>query len=117
MLPDSSAANALSEDTPSAAHIATDLFCFLDKEAILEDLDRTRILARTTDHHVARVPHDTHPGDCVGIFAGAPFPFVLRPAGDNEYEMLGDAHIEGMMKGEVWPEAADDPSLEMFRLI
>ncbi|KAK5746909.1 hypothetical protein LTR17_000540 [Elasticomyces elasticus] len=116
MLLNVSAMDALGGDTPSAAQIATELFCFLEKEAVLEFLDRTRILASTTDHHLAWVPGDTRPGDAVCIFAGTPNPFVLRLDGHEEYEMIGDAYVQGMMDGEVWPESADDPRMEMVRL-
>lgn len=46
-------------------------------------------------------------GDVVWLLAGAKTPFVLRPRQDGTYELIGEAYVDGMMFGELWPEDED----------
>lgn len=45
--------------------------------------------------------HQPKEGDLVAIFEGADRLFILRPAG-KRYRLIGDAYVEGLMKGEAY---------------
>lgn len=66
-------------------------------------LDASLVLAATSDGHWCWVPEATKVGDVVCLFAGAPFPFIVRPVGDEDV-LIGDAYVYGIMHGEAWPE-------------
>jgi hypothetical protein len=34
-------------------------------------------------------------------------PYVLRPRGNNEYELVGEAYVHGIMHGELFADSAD----------
>jgi hypothetical protein len=46
-------------------------------------------------------PWLTQPGDICVVLFGAGAPFVLRPNGNGEYRLLGEAYIGGIMNGEL----------------
>jgi len=46
-------------------------------------------------------PLSMESGDEVWILAGEPVPCVLRPASGGRFELLGEAYIHGIMKGEL----------------
>jgi hypothetical protein len=46
-------------------------------------------------------PYNSKVGDVVAILLGGDFCFVLRPNND-QYELVGDAYIHGVMKGELF---------------
>jgi hypothetical protein len=50
----------------------------------------------------ASVPSGTQVGDVVVMFNGAPAPFILRSAGDEDgcYYTVGEAYVNGIMHGE-----------------
>jgi len=48
-------------------------------------------------------------GDEIWLLAGAKTPFVLRPRQDGTYELIGEAYVDGLMFGELWPEDEDVP--------
>lgn len=76
--------------------------------------DRRRLLCRTESGHIGWMPTTARTGDVICVFAGAPFPFLLRDDGDNHYKLIGDAYIHGIMKGEAMPE--DRSELEWIKL-
>ena len=39
-------------------------------------------------------------GDEVWVLAGASVPCVLRPAGEKQYRLVGDAYVHGLMHGD-----------------
>ncbi|OQV11277.1 hypothetical protein CLAIMM_15137 [Cladophialophora immunda] len=43
-------------------------------------------------------------GDRVVILKGARAPFIFRKCGNNEYQNLGEAYVQGVMKGEVFED-------------
>lgn len=91
-----------------------DLLPFLRRDLYSYNLDCTRIMAWTDNGEVGWVPARTEPGDQVCIFAGAPFPFVIRSIDDEFYELLGDAYMHGIMHGEAMPQ--DEAELEWIAL-
>lgn len=40
------------------------------------------------------VPHATRHGDIICILGDSGIPFVLRPVGDDQYELIGDGYIK-----------------------
>jgi hypothetical protein len=45
-------------------------------------------------------PHTCQEGDVISVLAGGRVPFVLRKCGENQYQLIGDAYIHGIMDGE-----------------
>ncbi|KAF2811387.1 uncharacterized protein BDZ99DRAFT_497166 [Mytilinidion resinicola] len=64
--------------------------------------------ARTADGYVGMVPGITEIGDRVAILKGGKLPFILRERG-SDWELIGDAYIHGIMKGEAWNESLCHP--------
>lgn len=46
-------------------------------------------------------------GDQVWLLRGASVPFVLRPAGDGTFHVVGEAFVYGIMREEAVPLSAD----------
>ena len=63
-----------------------------------------RRLARTQRGHLALVVAGAREGDSVGIFQGGKTPLIIRATGTGTWQILGDAYVHGIMKGEVWDE-------------
>ncbi|KAK5726143.1 Non-essential glycogen phosphorylase [Elasticomyces elasticus] len=61
--------------------------CYTDKNRLLCDLETDSGI------DIGWVPKLARPGDKLCIFAGAPFPFVLRDLGDGCFTLLGDAYL------------------------
>jgi hypothetical protein len=55
----------------------------------------------TTLGYVGLGPMFARAGDKVVVFQGAAIPFVVRPAGDERYHLLGEAYCDGIMDGEI----------------
>lgn len=58
-------------------------------------LDRNRnlcLIKTNTGEDFAWVPRSAHEGDELCVFAGCPFPFVVRDSGNSTYQLLGDAY-------------------------
>ena len=102
-------ANTDSFDLPEEdrVQVLRDIQPFFRAKDAINHLDLTRCLAKTSDDTVGWVPQGTLPGDFVTLFRGAPFPFILRRLNDGCYSIVGDAHIDGIMKGEACPEDDD----------
>ncbi|KAM0796847.1 heterokaryon incompatibility protein-domain-containing protein [Usnea florida] len=47
-------------------------------------------------------------GDCVCILLGGDTPFVLRPKGRDEWELVADAYVHGIMDGEAMGRTVED---------
>jgi hypothetical protein len=62
-----------------------------------------RRFIRTTEDRIGLGPESVDVGDRVCIVQGARTPFIIRKEegyGQNEYRLIGDAYIHGMMHGE-----------------
>lgn len=44
-------------------------------------------------------------GDVIAIMLGMDTPLVLRPVGDNHYQIVGEAYIHGIMDGETMKDS------------
>ena len=51
--------------------------------------------------------------DIICIFAGGRLPFVIRPAANTCYTLIGEAYMNGIMEGEAW----DKDELGYFTLV
>jgi hypothetical protein len=60
-----------------------------------------RCFASTKSGLFVLAPWLTQPGDICVVLFGAGAPFVLRPRGNGEYRLLGEAYIGGIMNGEL----------------
>jgi hypothetical protein len=64
---------------------------------------RYRRFIRTTEDHIGLTPESADIGDMVCIVQGARTPLIIRKEegyGQNEYPLIGDAYINGMMHSE-----------------
>ncbi|GAB7340237.1 hypothetical protein MBLNU457_6702t1 [Dothideomycetes sp. NU457] len=59
----------------------------------------------STQHlNLLGVSHNTlRAGDEVWLLAGSKLPFVLRPKRDGSFELIGEAYVDGLMFGQMWP--------------
>jgi Heterokaryon incompatibility protein (HET) len=64
-----------------------------------------RRIARTSKGHLALVAPETCVGDSIGLFRGGKTPLIMRPRGAGGWELVGDAYVHGIMKGEAWDDA------------
>jgi hypothetical protein len=51
--------------------------------------------------------HDTAKGDIISVLLGGATPFVLKPASNNRYKVIGKCYVHGMMDGEAMDDLAD----------
>lgn len=58
-----------------------------------------RRFASTTTGYMGLVPAESECGDIVSVLLGGQVPFILRKR-DNEYVLVGEAYVHGLMKGE-----------------
>ncbi|KAF2671225.1 HET-domain-containing protein [Microthyrium microscopicum] len=63
---------------------------------------RNRRLFRTARGHIGMGPWNIQPDDRVAIIFGGEVPFIIRKCGDssNEYHLIGEAYVHGIMDGE-----------------
>lgn len=59
-----------------------------------------RCLVHTKDGHVGLAPGSAQPGDQVGVILGCHTPLVLRRLTDDEWAVIGECYIHGLMDGE-----------------
>ena len=77
-----------------------------------------RALFVTKNGRVCLGPRHIAKGDLCCIVYGCQVPVVLRPAGNGRYEFVGDACVEGVMRGEAMELLADGKvTEEWFTLI
>jgi hypothetical protein len=74
-------------------------------EIVVLDAQRGRVLGFTRGGLFGSFPSTAQPGDVVVVLFGGWVPFLLRPVGDDEYELVGGCYLHGIMDGE-WIDAA-----------
>jgi Heterokaryon incompatibility protein (HET) len=62
-------------------------------------MSRGRSLCITKQNRLANCMHEVHKEDVIVAFEGASFLTVLRPVGEK-YRLVGDAYVQGLMRGE-----------------
>lgn len=78
---------------------------FLDERLIGSRTGQKRCTERwkyaiSSNGRKAIVPRRAKPGDQVCIITGFPLPFILRPAEDRTFNILGECYVHGVMHGE-----------------
>ena len=86
----------------SPEHVNEYLGVFLLPEDNFRHLDRTRLLCTTTDGHFGWIPEESQAHDYVCLLAGFPAPFIVRQTDDGYYAIIGDAYVQGIMRGQAW---------------
>ena len=56
--------------------------------------------------NVGRGPISVSKGDELWVLAGGKVPYLLRPIGNDNYEFIGEAYLDGIMYGEVVESAS-----------
>lgn len=54
----------------------------------------------TRKGYICRAPITVAAGDVFAVFAGVEVPYLLRPKGQNQYQLLGNCYCHGIMYGE-----------------
>lgn len=54
----------------------------------------------TQEGYIGMVPHETRKEDIVCLLLGCRIPVVLRERSEGGYELVGEAYVHGIMKGE-----------------
>ena len=58
-------------------------------------------------------PEDVKSGDEMYDLLGGDVPFILRKTDvDDEFRLVGDCYVHGVMDGQLWRETADGLELE-----
>ncbi|KAI1392446.1 heterokaryon incompatibility protein-domain-containing protein [Hypoxylon trugodes] len=90
-------------------HICPEAFTDVPPEAPTSDFDfisrcnRTsgmRTIFRTDANYLGNGPRPLKVGDQVWVLAGADIPFILRPQSYGKYQLVGEAYVHGIMRGE-----------------
>ncbi|OAL47856.1 hypothetical protein IQ07DRAFT_633530 [Pyrenochaeta sp. DS3sAY3a] len=66
----------------------------------LQRLSWHRSLFRSRDGQFGLGPRIMKPGDEIWLPMGATMPFIFRPLGDSSFNILGQAYVHGIMRGE-----------------
>jgi hypothetical protein len=67
--------------------------------AQLTGLDRRLFV--TPEKWLGSGPELLEPGDEIWLLKNAAVPFILRPTGDSQYQLVGEAYVHGIMYGEL----------------
>ncbi len=86
-----------------------DIFDLTDQEVkFLEDIMLASFHKRllfTQDGFIGMAPYETRKGDIVCLLFGCRVPVVLRKRTEGGYELVGEAYVHGVMKGEAMTKA------------
>ncbi|KAF2112083.1 heterokaryon incompatibility protein-domain-containing protein [Lophiotrema nucula] len=69
-----------------------------------------RVLFTTRKEKVGSGPRSVQEGDEVWVLAGAKVPYILRPVGNAQYELVGEAYMHDIMHGELVKEGKGEIS-------
>jgi len=63
-----------------------------------------RLLRSKEDELLGLAPMDAEVGDRIALLAGGRVPYILHPkvGWENEWEIIGDDYIHGIVDGEAW---------------
>ncbi|KAF2804945.1 uncharacterized protein BDZ99DRAFT_339206, partial [Mytilinidion resinicola] len=54
----------------------------------------------TKKGHLVLASEHVQPGDVVALIRGAQVPFILRRQSSGQYQVIGEAYVDGIMDGE-----------------
>jgi hypothetical protein len=84
-------------------------------ELVTFELQQGRVLGMTVGGLFGSFPSTARAGDVVVVLLGGLAPFVLRPVGEDVFELVGAAYVHGIMDGG-WVQAAlAEEDTELFR--
>ncbi|KAL9034024.1 MAG: hypothetical protein Q9180_005636 [Flavoplaca navasiana] len=63
---------------------------------------RNRSIIITEKGQLGMAPQVSRTGDCIVVLLGCRLPMILRPKGNGEYLVVGEAYIDGLMTGEAF---------------
>lgn len=76
-------------------------FCYAFLNAFYHDgLNRSIIM--TQGGYVGLAPKIAHQADCIVVFLGCQSPIILRPKGDEDYLVVGEVYVDGLMTAEAF---------------
>ena len=76
-----------------------------------------RRLCLSSKGRIGWVPKKGKEGDVIAVAIGSEIPIVLRPRGEEEYEVVGACYIHGIMDGEGLDEGRSKIGMGVLRLI
>jgi hypothetical protein len=95
------------------------LLAVLECEGLTEQFEEIKAVAKrntffwTKDNHIGTATHAVAVGDVVVLIPGINMPMILRPNQPNTYQVIGPAHVDGVMQGEQWKRnESNDGNLE-----
>jgi hypothetical protein len=92
-----------------------DIYCHLTREIVrkIYSIARQRVFFVTENGYMGIGSRAIDAGDLVYDLLGGDIPYILRStAASNEFKLLGDAYVHGIMDGELWRLAGDGTRLE-----
>jgi hypothetical protein len=74
------------------------------RQSIAAATTMRRLFISREDELLGLAPMDAQVGDMIALLEGGNVPYILRPkiGTGNEWEMIGDAYVHGIMDGEAW---------------
>lgn len=75
---------------------------------------RGRVFFSTTTGYIGLAPHGTVEGDVIYIVLGASVPYVLRPLAGDDYTLIGEAYVQGIMRGEFMDMQHSDAARDIY---
>ncbi|KAK2020977.1 hypothetical protein LX32DRAFT_714484 [Colletotrichum zoysiae] len=76
-------------------------------ETSIVGLGIPRRFSRTAEGRICMAPSEARVGDVICVLLGSEVPFVIRPTRRGMYEMIGEAHVSGIMDGEALSDKYD----------
>ena len=70
----------------------------------------------TEEGHIGLAPRAAKPGDRVCVLLGSNSPFLLRPTGNKQYQLVGCCYTHGIMTGEAFLGPLPDDYRSVFLL-
>ena len=62
--------------------------------------------------YVGMGPTYMRPGDVIVVLGGASLPFIVRPAEDGNFKLMGECYCDGIMDGEIVAARKGDNKME-----
>ncbi|KAH7369985.1 hypothetical protein BKA65DRAFT_487486, partial [Rhexocercosporidium sp. MPI-PUGE-AT-0058] len=94
----------LAVNTPGIFEAVTEILFWIHR------MTRARVFFLTKKGYMGLGPAGMLPGDRVFTLIGGDVPFAIRPVGE-EFELVGEAYVHGIMDGELWSGEYDGAEL------
>lgn len=77
---------------------------FRSVRSAMQSAMRNRRLGKTEKGYIGLFPSLTAVDDVIHLVSGCPVPYVMRPTPDNQWRIIGECYVHGVMSGEVLKE-------------